>query len=181
MPSFIPVDKIKKLREAAKTGDERAKKILSMQLGGKEDFWPLMDEYFAPKQEVSEQPATDNSLNPKLEEFLSLNGITKDSEDYQEYVDDFNRENGIVVEKEETCECEELIKKLIKEEIDAIKSYGNAIAEIMECESIDDNKKRKIISRFEEIKSDESEHRTELLKILELCKSKADENNDETI
>lgn len=176
MSRFIPIDKMKTLREASKNGDERAKKIISMQLGGKDDFGPLMDEYFAPKPIVSEKPAT-NSGNPKLDEFLKFNGITEDSPDYQSYVDDFNKENGIEAEENHECEYKELIKKLIKEEIDAIKSYGDATTKVMSLEDMEENKKRKVISRLEEIKSDETEHRRELMELLSLC----DKNNDETI
>jgi rubrerythrin len=183
MAKFIPIDKMKKLREASKTGDERAKKILAMQMDGKEDFGPLMDEYFtpAPQPVVEEQPATGNS---KLEEFLKFNGVTKDSPDYQSYVDEFNKETGGVTEPTEPKpedDLKEIIKKRIKEEIDAIASYSKGVSEVMALENVDEGLKRKIISRFKEIDADEEQHRSELMGLLQMCDSKPEENNDETI
>lgn len=46
MSRYIPYEKMSKLREAAKNGDEMAKKILIAQLGG-EDFSADLDTYFA--------------------------------------------------------------------------------------------------------------------------------------
>ena len=51
MPRYIPFDKMQKLREAAKAGDEMAKKILRAQLDDTEDFSKDLDNYFAPKEE----------------------------------------------------------------------------------------------------------------------------------
>ena len=51
MSRYIPYDKIKKLREDAKNGDERAKKILMAQLNDEEDFSADLDEYFKPAEE----------------------------------------------------------------------------------------------------------------------------------
>ena len=55
MPKYIPFDKMSKLREAAKNGDERAKKILRAQLDDAEDFSCDLEDYFKP-QEVAEAP-----------------------------------------------------------------------------------------------------------------------------
>lgn len=180
MAKFIPIDKMKKLREASKTGDERAKKILAMQMDGKEDFGPLMDEYFtpAPQPAVEEQPATGNN---KLEEFLKFNNITKDSPDYQSYVDEFNKETGDQVEEKPENGLKEIIKKRIKEEIDAIASYSKGVSEVMALENVDEGLKRKVISRFKEIDTDEEQHRSELIELLAMCDSQPEENNDETI
>ena len=51
MSRYIPYDKIKKLREAAKNGDERAKRILMAQLDDEQDFSADLDDYFKPAEE----------------------------------------------------------------------------------------------------------------------------------
>lgn len=48
MSRYIPFDKMQKLREAAKNGDEMAKKIIRAQLSDDEDFSCDLDAYFAP-------------------------------------------------------------------------------------------------------------------------------------
>lgn len=62
MIKYIPCEQMKKLREAAKNGDEMARKILMAQLND-EDFSKDLETYFKPKEEpkpieeVAEQPA----------------------------------------------------------------------------------------------------------------------------
>ena len=58
---YIPCDKMTKLREAARNGDEMAKKILHAQLDEEADFSKDLDAFFAPKVEapVVEEKATD--------------------------------------------------------------------------------------------------------------------------
>jgi len=59
---YIPHDKMAKLREAARNGDEMAKKILHAQLNPEEDFSQDLESFFAPKveeksvEEVAEAP-----------------------------------------------------------------------------------------------------------------------------
>lgn len=53
MSKFIPTDKLLKLREAAKGGDEMAKKILMAQLNDK-DFSSDLEAYFKPQEEKVE-------------------------------------------------------------------------------------------------------------------------------
>ena len=67
----------------------------------------------------------------------------------------------------------------MKEESDAIDSYSKAITRIMNFEELSDNKKRKIISRLKEIRSDEEEHFRELNDLLKIDDS-SDEENVET-
>lgn len=191
MARFIPVDKMKKLREAAKTGDERAKKILSKQWGGTEDFSADLDEYFmppAPVQETSTEQAAEAPETSKLSQFLKENGIEKGHPEYDNYVQDFYNEFPNE-KKEETqeceCECVEEINKLRKEESDAIDSYSKSITLFMNSQELNDNQKRKIISRLKEIRSDEEEHFRELNELLTICNSKEEEEtnleNDEGI
>lgn len=136
MAKFIPIERLKKLREASQNGDESAIRILKMQLDGKDDFSNDLEEYFRPKPEPE----------PEIEV-----------------------EEIIPEDEAEEPECVGLVKKLLKEELDAIESYSKAITQIMACESLEDGTKRKMISRFEEIKSDENEHYLELKQLLKLC------------
>ena len=51
MSRYIPCEKMKAIREAAKNGDEIAQKILRAQLSDDEDFSSDLDAFFAPKEE----------------------------------------------------------------------------------------------------------------------------------
>lgn len=53
MSKFIPINQLSKLREAAKGGDEMAKKILMAQLND-EDFSSDLEAYFKPQEEEAE-------------------------------------------------------------------------------------------------------------------------------
>lgn len=194
MAKFIPVQKMKTLREASRNGDDRAKKILEMQLKGTEDFGSLLDEYFAPKPEQTESAQVEETstgatnVDKGLQEFLEFNQINEDSPDYQSYVDDYYKENpkpqnglGEVEHNEEhnheheyehsECESKEQLEKVRKEEVDAVDSYSKAITVVMNDTTVDDNKKRKIISRLKEIRGDEEEHFRELNELLVLLGS----------
>lgn len=107
--AYIPYDKIKSLREAAKKGDQRARKILIMQMDGN-DFSSLLEEYFSAPQEPErmevgqsgpsmEKPATEPTQefsepaqDPKLEAFLRYNGVKKGDVDYDETVEAYYKE-----------------------------------------------------------------------------------------
>lgn len=186
---FIPVEKMKKLRDSARNGDERAKKILIMQMDGKEDFSSLMDEYFAePKPtEVVENGLGEAEMvetvsldaepkDEKLEKFLQFNGVTKDSPDYKSYVEDYYKENpkphhdGMEHEQHEE-EC--FLDKLIGEEIEAINSYNEAIMKIMNLDDLNESARKGMIAKLNEIKNDEMEHFEELKRL------KADLNKKE--
>ena len=177
---FIPIDKMKKLRESAKSGDERAKHILAMQLKGDEDFSELLEEYFAPaKPEIANAEAAEPVVEEhkdKLHEFLEQNGVKEGDEDYDEVVKMFYAETGgekpAMVEPEEECVeciCKDELDKLRKEELDAIDSYSKKITIIMSSDELNDNQKRKIVARLKEIRSDEEEHYRELGELLALC------------
>lgn len=181
MAKFIPVEKIRKLREAARSGDVRAKKILDMQLNGEEDFSSLLEEYFAPakpepveKAQPLETSSAELAKKSKLQEFLEYNDIKDDSPEYDEYVEMFYQENPNEPREDrphheevgEECPCKEEINKLKKEELDAINSYSKAIALFMENDEMDDSKKRRVIARLKEIRADEEEHFKELGELL---------------
>ena len=100
--AFIPIEKIKVLREAAKNGDARARQILTMQMNG-EDFSALLDSYFTsqsaetPKQEPTANPSPvleedDGITDPKLKKFLEYNGVKKGDPDYETTVEAYYQE-----------------------------------------------------------------------------------------
>ena len=198
--AFIPVDKMKTLREASRSGDERAKKIILMQLSGKEDFGPLLDEYFQPKPETVastdvavEQKATDpvskaTEKETPFEMYLRENEITLDDNNRDNVIREFEEMTGNKVElseeheeKQEGPEYEELIKKLMKEESDAVDSYSKGITQIMNCECLDDTQKRRFIARFKEIRGDEEEHFRELKELLSVSASKEEEITEQEV
>ena len=221
---FIPIDKMKSLREAAKNGDARARKIIIMQMNG-EDFGSLLDEYFA-KQPKEEKPIAtstpiieDNDItDPKLKKFLEYNGVKKGDIDYESTIEAYYQEfpkarpganlemkatdtdvevnlpndedDGSSIYGEEDEEIEDDVKfdsptqhhvqetvateektdifnKLMGEEIDAIRSYDDAILKVMNSSQYNDNEKKGIIARLEEIKHDEREHWEELKRLKE--------------
>lgn len=96
--AYIPFDKMKSLREAAKNGDARARKIIIMQMND-EDFGSLLDEYFT-KQPKEEKPIAtstpiieDNDItDPKLKKFLEYNGVKKGDVDYESTIEAYYQE-----------------------------------------------------------------------------------------
>ena len=102
MSKYIPINKMKQLREAAKNGDELAKKILKAQLNDI-DFNDDLDSYFAPKENhvetsviqednniTKEEPS--NDVDPGLAQFLEDNGVKKGDAEYNDFVEDYYRE-----------------------------------------------------------------------------------------
>lgn len=210
--AYIPFEKMKALREAAKNGDERARKIIIMQMNG-EDFGSLLDQYFT-KPEESNKPEdhSDTTEDSKLNKFLEYNGVKKGDMDYDSTVeayykefpkerqhgtfetkatesdsdntsiygeedepiedDQFAKEKQLAKEKELSSMHhgleEDIFSKLMGEEIDAIRSYGDAILKIMSCEKYNDNEKKGIIEKLEEIRRDEQEHWSELKHLKEI-------------
>lgn len=169
---FIPVDKMRKLREASRNGDDRAKKILSMQLEAKEDYSSLMDEYFKP--EVPTQQTTDQAANsqpapsnPKLAEFLTLNGVKEGDAEYDDFVKDFYAENPNEAEAPEAQPTEadpmsDLFDRLIEDEMEAIEGYNKAVTEILASDSFKDDQKELIMMKLNRIKNEEVSHIKEL-------------------
>ena len=207
--AYIPFEKMKALREAAKSGDERARKIIIMQMNG-EDFGSLLDQYFeAPnktEEAVNKGTHSDTNEDSKLNKFLEYNGVKKGDMDYDSTVEAYYKEfpkerkhdtfetkatesdsdnTSIYGEEDEPIEDdqftkekqlssmhhrleEDIFSKLMGEEIDAIRSYGDAILKIMSCEKYNDNEKKGIIEKLEEIRRDEQEHWSELKHLKEI-------------
>ena len=186
---FIAIDKMKKLREAAKNGDEHARKILDMQMRG-EDFSSLLDEFEKPQMVETEQSVQTQSLpqkKSKLDEFLEFNNVTKDSPDYDSFVEDFYREfpnekkpekvdNPVEKIEDDKDGFDSIIRDLIQDETDAIDEYSKAITKLMSSEELDDMEKKRVIARLKEIRGDEEEHFKQLN---ELLKMKGDEEYGE--
>lgn len=76
MSRYIPYEKMKSLREAAKNGDEMAKKILRAQLSDDEDFSCDLEEFFKPKvepkpiEEVATEPAEKQPETEQVQEMV---------------------------------------------------------------------------------------------------------------
>lgn len=172
MARFIPIDKMKSLREAARNGDERARLILSMQLGGKDDFSSLLEEFFAPKPEPTpdfEVVGEEDNLPPNLAKFLQENGVVKGDENYDSFIEEYYSENPdepriLNHEEEQTRDGLEGIDLLIADELEAIRGYDEQIIAVASS-NLPDSMKKGIIASYNEIKSDELEHIEELKRI----------------
>lgn len=182
---FIEGKKFADLRKAASEGNEFASKILNAYRND-EDISGMLDEFFKPapvEAEVEVVESNDNDRNnmSKLEKYLADNEITKDSPDYQEYVDEFNNmfpeENTEVEEIKETKEEEEKnpLQDLIDDEIEAIEGYDKYINEILGDTTICEGKKSLIITKIKSIREDEERHIRELNSIKE-CKEEEEEH-----
>ena len=186
MAKFIPIEKMLKLREAAKGGDANAIKILDLQMSGG-DFGGLLDEYFQPKQEapVEGKSLPEKGEKSKLEQFLEFNNVTKDSPDYDSFVEDFYKEypneRPEAKQQQEVVEVgnEHFLLPLIQEEIKAINDYNEAIMKVMDMDELGDAAKRGLVADLEEIKHDEMEH-LEKLKRMKVGLEKKEEKAEAT-
>ena len=198
---FIPIDKMKTLREAARNGDERAKKILNMQMND-EDFSSLLEEQFStPKTEEKEILVKEsNSPDDKLQKFLKYNNVKEGDEDYESTVEAFYKEfpkarpvveakatdgddislpneednTSIYGEDDEPIEEDKMfIDDLIQDEYEAIEQYNKAISEILKLDE-GDSLKKGLITDLEEIRRDEFDH-VEKLKRIKLSLTKKEE------
>jgi len=177
---FIEKEKFAKLRDAARSGDERAASILDS-FRHDSDISGMMEEYFKPVEtetatiEVKgEEPDRDGMS--KLERFLTDNEVHEGDDNYDDYVKEFyemfpEEHHEHEHKHEECCEKEEdpvvcEIQKLMKEEVDAIESYSKGITIVMSS-NLPEKMKRRIIARLEEILGDEKEHHSELGKELQ--------------
>lgn len=186
---FIPVDQMKKLREAAKNGDERAKKILKAQLGG-QDYAADLDDYFKPAPEtkiinntgnpgsVTEVKATKGTGNAKLDAFLADNGVQEGDPDYEDAVNDYYNEfpnempedygqqkSEPVENQEQDAKIDEAARDLGKMLIDLIRACNDEMLEINQDEHIDDNAKKGAIVSLQEISQSMMENLDKVRKI----------------
>ena len=173
---FIPIDQMKKLREAAKNGDGRAKAILQAQLNG-QDYAADLDAYFKPIEEpnfnktsgnpcsVTETKATEGTGNARLDAFLADNQVKKGDPDYEDALNDYYNEFPEDMPEdwgkpkpeaepapEQEAKMEEAAKDLGKMLIDVISECDKEMLEIMQDDSIDDNAKKGAMTSLQEIK-----------------------------
>lgn len=148
MSKFIPIDKMKTLREAVVSGDERAINILKAFRKG-EDFSSLLDEYFSPKQEEVapiqenvQEPAQKDNILDKIEE-AGEEATNKVLSDVAVETSECDKNNSLI----------EFIKSLIEDENEAIEGYDKTILYVANSE-ID----RNALHVLEEIKNDEIRH-----------------------
>lgn len=191
---FIPIDKMKALREASKNGDANAIKILDLQMSGG-DFGSLLDEFFQPKPATQESAPVEGKSLPnkgeqsKLEKFLAFNNVTKDSPDYESFVEDFYNEfpeekpheQSVSNEGMTICEEDCFVTPLILEEIKAIRDYNEAIMKVMEMDELGDAAKKGLIAKLEEIKRDEMEHLEELKRMKNGLDKKEEKQDERTL
>jgi hypothetical protein len=181
MARFIPIDKMKKLREASRNGDERAKKILAMQLGGVDDFSSDLEDYFKPQPQIEETTTgamRNNEDNDKgLMEFLRFNGVSKENPEYNSYVEDYYKENPRQNRPFKSnmgdSDCD-ILGNLISDEIEAIENYNKAIMCVMRDENVSETEMKGMITELEDIKREEIKH-LETLKRLKSSKTKKQE------
>lgn len=155
--AFIPIEKMRALREAARQGDERAKKILRAQLDGK-DYGSDLDAYFAPKPapvssstsasapvapivsaegEKPKRHADPNNL--QLLQWLSSNGIKETDEDFEEALDEYYNEYPEQRPAEEEIQSSNPgsapVAEPAQEEVDLTKEIATSIFEaIKKCD-----------------------------------------------
>ena len=194
---FIPVDQMKKLREAAKNGDGRAKAILQAQLNGT-DYAADLDAYFKPIEEpagnpgsVTETKATEGTGNARLDAFLADNQVKKGDPDYEDALNDYynefpedmpedwgkpkSEENPVSeTNPEQEAKMEEAAKDLGKMLIDVISECDKEMLEIMQDDNIDDNAKKGAMTSLQEIKQNMLDNIDKIRKI-----KKSFEKNEE--
>ena len=193
--AYIPFDKMKLLREAARNGDERAKKILMLQADG-QDFSSLLEEHFAPHQE---KPVIEHTgvSDEKLKKFLDYNGVKEGDPEYESTVEAYYKEfpkarpqetqepqeddNYSIYDKEEDEEIEENIQDecfvdpLIRDEVEAIEAYNKAIMKVINCDDRTEAVKKGLMADLEEIRKDEIDHLDKLKRIRESLSKKEPE------
>ena len=184
--AFIPIDKMRQLREAARNGDDRAKKILRAQLDGS-DYGADLDAYFAPKAEPTQHsmPAIEPGEmpkkvhihnNPQLEEWLRSNGIKETDEDYEDAINEYYMEYPEQRPAEEEFEQEQRQIPEAQEEVDLTKDIAASIFEaIKKCDEtnmtlmqnmeLDSATKKGAMTTIQEIKQSLMDGAEKLVKI----------------
>lgn len=192
---FIPIDKMKKLREAAANGDVNAKKILKAQLNGT-DFNSDLDLYFKPKEEpkiesenvgVVETDTKGEKLDSGLMQFLKDNEINEQSPEYNDFVEDYYRENPkarpavvpeakSIIPVEETNESIDLTKEIAENLINIISSCDKTMVTVLNNDDIEDTTKKGVITTLQEIKNNILDNFDKVKKIKKSLTEKKDEN-----
>lgn len=188
---FIPIDQMRKLREAAKNGDERAKKILRAQLN-KEDYSSDLEAYFNPQPEtkiimnktdgnpgsVTEKKNLNGTGNPRLDAFLADNGVMEGDPDYEDAVNDYYNEfpedmpadwgkpkPEPAPNLEAEAEMGEAAKDLGKLLLDVISECDKEMLDIMQNEQMDANAKKGAMVSLQEIKQNMIDNMEKIAKV----------------
>lgn len=166
---FIPADKMKILREAAKNGDERAKSIIMAHFQ-KKDYSKDLEDYFSNNEPDNKQVTVEETVevedtgtgNARLDEFLRGNNVKKGDPDYDDAVEDYYREfpeeRPAIEPKEEQEAVEEP-----EEEMDLTAEVGQGILElitkcdqlltnIFQNDDIDETSKKGAMTTLQEVK-----------------------------
>ena len=181
MAKFIPIEKMKKLRDSSRGGDIKAKKILSMYMSGKEDYSPLLEEYFKPLSQEKEETLGTATNRPMPQQQTNLGGnfnsyrqtlqsLTESgdtlaqnilkmfSEAGEEKTNEFLSKVAVSQNNKENKleKCQtlvEFVQALVEDENEAIQGYDKAILFTVNSET-----DRNILSILNEIKNDEIRH-----------------------
>lgn len=184
---FIPVEKMSRLREAAKNGDARAKAILQAQLNGT-DYAADLDAYFKPIEEpshnvsldktdgnpgsVTETKATEGTGNARLDAFLADNQVKKGDPDYEDALNDYYNEfpedmpeDWGKPKPEQEAKMEQAAQGLGKLLLDVISECDKEMLEIMQDDSIDGNAKKGAMISLQEIKQSMIDNMEKIAKV----------------
>lgn len=177
---FIEGSKFKTLRDASKNGDEKAIAILRMYLDGK-DFSKDIEDYFTPvqpKQDSTPEIEIDKADMTGLEKFLMDNNVSKDSEDYQEYVDEYYtqfpnaKREEIVAEQIEPEQNE--FECLLDAENSCISLIDKAILTVANDANISETVKSGLINKLQRIKEDKLENLSTIKEIIKTIDKEAE-------
>lgn len=199
--AFIPIDKMKQLREAAAKGDERAKKILKAQLSGS-DFGTDLDAFFSqgthtmPAVEPGPMPKSVSTGNEQLDEWLRSNNIHETDEDYADALEEYYAEypeqrpkesqksnmptfpsDGLKDYQQEQTIADEidLTQEIAQGIIDVISSCDRVSLEMLQNNEIDGTAKKGAMTIIQEIKSSLLDAAEKLTKIKSTFEKKEEE------
>lgn len=182
MAHFMNPHHFAKLREASRNGDETAVTILAKYRDGA-DYDEDISNYFNPKTPSSKPAMSSSGLAGNelassgkplsgLELFLSQNGITEDSPDYEDTVNLFYDELGIARPQSAEMPVEEpmclgsVLESLVADELEAIQGYDKAMMFITANGEMKPEEKELLINKMQHIKAEEQEHIAELQEIM---------------
>jgi len=138
MPRFIPSAKLKALRDAAHSGDERARAVLKAQMDPDSDFDSVFEDYFKPAPEnaieVIDEPTPEKidseDGDALLKKFLSDNDVHEGDDDYDETIEMFYQNFPKHDHRHDhECECGENCEDVV----DTLENPENITTQNPEC------------------------------------------------
>lgn len=163
MSRFIPSDKLKMLRDAAKNGDSKAKAVLMAQMDFNNDFDTIFNDYFNPVEE-----------EPEIEVINDDSGMEE-----CDIAEELEEPENITVEEPE-CKCRsiaEQLRKLIADEAEAQKGYSDALIVVANDPELSTDEKTVLITTLKSINDDEMEHTSILLDKLKKYEKKEEKED----